>query len=236
MAASARSAERRTRAKPLPPLENGERLDQKTFHERYEASPENVKAELIGGIVFMASPAKSRHGGAQADGVCWLGAYCDETPGVEVFDNATNILGDDSEPQPDACLVIASPDTDPQRNVYLEGPADLVYEAAESTESIDLHLKKTDFEKAGVREYVVVALRTKRVLWFVLRRGKFQEMKPDADGIYRSKVFPGLWLDPDALLRRDRKRMLAMLRQGLATQEHEAFVAKLAVRKRSGGK
>jgi hypothetical protein len=229
MAHYAKSTERRTPPHALPPLENGERLDQKTFHQRYEAMPEDVKAELIGGIVFMASPAKSRHG----DGVCWLGAYCDETPGVEVFDNTTNILSDDSEPQPDACLVIPPTDADPQRNVYLEGPADLVYEAAESTESIDLHLKKTDFEKAGVREYVVVALRTKKVFWFVSRRGKFQEIKPDADRIYRSKVFPGLWLDPDALLRRDRKRMLAVLRQGLATKEHEAFVAKLAGRKRS---
>jgi hypothetical protein len=35
----------------MPPLEPGDRLDQKTFHERYEAMPEHVKAELIGGVV-----------------------------------------------------------------------------------------------------------------------------------------------------------------------------------------
>jgi len=28
----------------LPPLENGDRLDQKTFHWRYEAMPSDVRA------------------------------------------------------------------------------------------------------------------------------------------------------------------------------------------------
>ena len=46
--------------KDLPPLVNGDHLDQKTFHERYEAMPE-VRAELIGGIVYMSSPQKMRH-------------------------------------------------------------------------------------------------------------------------------------------------------------------------------
>jgi len=58
MAEFAKSAERRTLPPRLPPLENGDRLDQKSYHERYEAMPEHVRAELIGGIVYMASPQK----------------------------------------------------------------------------------------------------------------------------------------------------------------------------------
>jgi hypothetical protein len=46
----------------LPPLCNGDHLDQPTFHARYEAMPEHVRAELIGGIVYMASPQKIAHG------------------------------------------------------------------------------------------------------------------------------------------------------------------------------
>lgn len=38
------------RPKGPPPLENGDRLDQKTFHQRYEATPPDVRAELIGGV------------------------------------------------------------------------------------------------------------------------------------------------------------------------------------------
>ena len=150
---------RRRHRKELPALENGDRLDQRTFHARYEAMPDDARAELIGGIVFMSSPQKPRHG---------------------------------------------------RYSVRV------------------IHGKKDDYEKAGVREYMVVALRTHKVFWFVRRRGKFKELAPDADGIVRSEAFPGLWLDPAALLRRDGKRLLAVLRQGLASPEHAAFVAKAA--------
>ena len=36
-------------AEPIPPLEAGDHLDQKTFHERDKAMPGNIRAELIGG-------------------------------------------------------------------------------------------------------------------------------------------------------------------------------------------
>lgn len=106
---------------------------------------------------------------------------------------------------------------------------------AATTESRDLHQKKDDCEKARVREYVVVALRSKKVFWFIRRGGKFAEMRPGPDGIFRSKAFPGLRLDRDALLKRDRARLLTVLREGLASTEHASFVAKLAARKRRNG-
>lgn len=75
---------------------------------------------------------------------------------------------------------------------------------------------------------MVLALRQQQVFWFIRRRGKFRDLAPGTDGVIRSEVFPGLWLDPAALLRRDRKRLLEVLRQGLAAPQHAAFVAKLA--------
>jgi Uma2 family endonuclease len=111
---------------------------------------------------------------------------------------------------------------------YLKGAPELNAEVSWATESIGLHAKKRDYEKAGVREYNVAALRQQQVYWFIRRRGKFRDLLPGKDGMIRSEIFPGLWLDPDALLRRDRKRLLAVLRQGLASREHAAFVAKLA--------
>jgi Uma2 family endonuclease/mono/diheme cytochrome c family protein len=134
-----------------------------------------------------------------------------------------------SEPQPDACLRILPEHGGQAReeNEYIVGPPELVVEVASSTEAIDLHAKRADYERAGVREYVVVALRQARVLWFVLRDGRFQDLAPAADGSLRSEVFPGLWLDPAALLRGDLPRVLEVLRQGLATPEHTALVARL---------
>lgn len=215
----------------LPPLENGDHLDQKTFHARYEAMPRHVRAELIGGVVHMPSPLKPRHGRMHMRIAHWIVEYADATPGTEAFDNTTAILGEESEPQPDAYLIVA-PEKGGQMRMnedeYLEGAPEFIAEVALSTEAIDLHGKKNDYECAGVREYVVVALRQMRVYWFVSRNGRFEDLALNDDGIYRSEVFPGLWLDPAALLQLDAPRIREVLQQGLATPEHAAFVARLA--------
>lgn len=218
----------------LPPLQNGDHLDQKTFHERYEAMPPDTRAELIGGIVFMSSPQKSSHGKHHFKMSGWLSDYEEATPGVEGHVTTTQILDDDAEPQPDSSLIIL-PEFGGQvwmdEDEYLHGAPEWIGEISDSSESIDLNAKKRDYEAAGVLEYCVVAVRTQKVFWFIRRRGKFKELAPGDDGILRSEVFPGLWLDPEALLACNGKRLLAVLRQGLASKEHAAFVAKLAAKK-----
>jgi len=215
----------------LLPLENGDQLDQETFHARYRAMPEDCRAELIGGIVHMPSPQKVPHSKAQQLVVRWLDEYAEATPGTEALLNNTQILGPESEPEPDACLFIA-PEYGGQvyldEDEYLHGPPELIVEVSSSTESIDLHRKKHDYQKAGVREYVVLALRIQQVFWFLRQRGKYKDVALPADGLFRSRVFPGLWLDAEAVLGNRRQAVLTALEQGLASAEHAAFVTKLA--------
>jgi Uma2 family endonuclease len=218
------------RSKRLPPLENGDQLDQPTFHARYLAMPEDCRAELIGGIVHMPSPRKVPHGRAQVFVVRWLDEYAEATPGTKALLNNTQILGPDSEPEPDACLFIVPEYRGrvyADEDEYLHGAPELIVEVGSATESIDLHRKKQDYQKAGVGEYVVLALRTQQVFWFIRQRGKYKEVALPTDGIFRSRMFPGLWLDAEAMLRCYRPGVLAALKKGLATPEHEAFVAKL---------
>lgn len=218
----------------LPPLENGDHLDQKTFHARYEAMPPDTRAELIGGIVYMSSPLKRPHGRHHSKIMTWLGVYEAATPGTESLDNTTVILGLESELQPDAFLMILPEFGGQMRensDEYLEGSPELVAEVASTTESIDLKTKLRDYEKAGVKEYLVVALRQKNLFWFMRRRGRFKELAPGSDGLLRSEVFPGLWLDPAALLKPNLPQMLEVVRQGIASPEHAAFVVRLASRK-----
>ena len=217
---------------PLPPLEAGEHLDQPTFHARYAAMPPGTRAELVGGRVYMASPVADGHCTTHGDAMFWLVYYKTFTPGVSSRDDGTVILGDDSEPQPDGALrVLVGGQTTVSADGYVVGCPELVCEVASSTASYDLHEKLADYDRYGAREYVAVLVRTAAVRWF--RRGpdgRLAEIPPDADGVYRSAAFPGLWLDPAALLAGDTKRVLDVLTAGLATAEHAAFAAGLAGR------
>jgi Uma2 family endonuclease len=220
-------------AKKLPVLEVGDHLDQPTFHARYQAMQTDHKYELIRGTVYMASPPKSWHGRHMRLLARWMDEYIEATEGTDSVVNSSDILSDEDEPQPDGCIFVL-PEHGGQTqevNGWLTGAPELVAEVASSSESYDLHQKKGLYEQKGVKEYIVIALRQKKLFWFVVRAGKYAELKPGADCILRSETFPGLWLDPAALIQLNRKKLLKVLRQGLASPEHEAFVAKLAARK-----
>ncbi len=221
----------RTRRTTLPPLEVGQHLDQPTFHERYEAMPPIIKAELVEGIVYMPSPMRGDHGGTTQVTAGWLFHYRWKTPRVAGEDGCTVKLDLHGEPQPDHMLrlpIELGGKTRLDHEGYLTGPPELLIEVSRSSRSFDLKQKKADYERAGVVEYVVVELDPDRIHWFIRRGTRFVQMRPGPDGIYRSSVFPGLWLDPKALYSQDLDRLIAVLEQGLATPDHAAFVAKLA--------
>ncbi len=224
------TANKPVRSRTVPPLENGDLLDQRTLHARYQAMPQDCRAELIGEIVYMPSPQKVPHSKAQQMVSHWLGEYAVATPGTDTLVNNTQILGSDSEPEPDACLFI-NPENGGQvyldEDEYLHGSPELIVEVSWSTESIDLNRKKVDYQNAGVREYVVLALRMQQVFWFARQRGKYKEVPLPKDGVFRSREFPGLWLDAAAVLGNQRQRVLGALKQGLATSEHAGIVVKL---------
>jgi hypothetical protein len=102
-----------------------------------------------------------------------------------------------------------------------------VAEVASSSVSYDLNIKLKVYRRNGVLEYVVWRVLDQRLDWFVLRDGLYVPTAVEADGILRSTVFPGLWLDPKALLGRDLSRVLAVLEEGMKTPEHAEFVARL---------
>jgi Uma2 family endonuclease len=114
---------------------------------------------------------------------------------------------------------------------YTTGPPELIVEVASSSASMDLHAKRRDYEQAGVLEYVVVVLLQQVIRWFILRHGTYQEVSPDTDGIFRSRIFPGLWLHANALLQLDGMTVMDVLLQGLATPEHATFVQRLQERR-----
>jgi hypothetical protein len=222
----------RSQTLTLPPLEDGQRLDQPTFQERYAAMGEGKWFELIGGVVHMVFPAFEPHGGRDSYLGWWVVEYRCSTPGLESSTNVSTIPGEGSEVQPDQQLRI-SERLGGRAHIeggYIIGPPELVVEVGDSSRSKDLGPKKAIYEAAGVPEYLFVGVDPKEVRWFVLRDGAYRELAQDDDGIYRSEVFPGLWLDPKALLDGDLDGLKAALYRGLATDEHARFVAELVAR------
>lgn len=216
------------------PLEAGDHLDQPTFHACYKTMSSEFRAELVGGVVIVPSPLSSEHGAYHALVMTWLGSYWIATPGTQARDNATAILGDTSEPQPDAVLIIdpaCGGQTGLSADGYATGPPELIVEIASSSASIDLHSKRRDYEQAGVLEYIVVLTRQREIRRFVLQEGQFREMNAGVDDVVKSTVFPGLWLYTEGLLQLDGLQVMETLRQGMATPEYAVFRQQLQERR-----
>lgn len=209
-------------------LASGDQMSQAEFHRRYEQYPESIKFELINGTVYMASPQRIPHSTYEIQLSTLLGLYWLSTPGVQPAHNQTVILGPMSEPQPDLLLRVLPElgGNTTTQDEYVYGGPELIIEIAHSTVAIDLHQKKDDYERCGVAEYVVVCLHERQVCWFDLARGKARKIP--SDGILRSTRFPGLWIDTHALFDGDSKRVVQVLNDGLASQEHARFVKRLA--------
>jgi len=210
----------------IPPLENGDKLTQIEFERRYSAMTHIKKAELIEGIVYMASPVRVKnHGSPHGDIVTWLGTYRSLTPGVQLADNTTVRLDFDNQPQPDALLRI---ETGGQSTIseddYIVGAPELVVEISASSVSVDLHQKFQVYRRHQVQEYLIWRVGDRQFDWFRLQTGEYVQVEPNVEGIICSQVFPGLWLEPISLLAGNLAKVLEILQQGLVSQEHEDFV------------
>ncbi len=213
-------------------LENGAQLSRAEFHRLYSQVEEDQRAELVGGVVYVPSPLRRFHGVYHVVMSMLLGIYFGKTSGTEAGDNATLLLGVDCEPQPDLYLRILpeyggqSQTTDDD---YVLGAPELIFEIALSSRSLDLHAKRADYQKYGVREYVVLIPLDQDVVWWDLANNR--ELSLPADRILRSLQFPGLWLSIDAILSQQHTEAMKVLEQGLASAEHQEFAKTLQNRK-----
>lgn len=218
-------------AEQIPPLENGDRLTRPEFERRYEAMPGLKKAELIEGVVHVPSPGKFRkHSRPHASLMAWFTQYWTATPGVELGIDSSVRLDLDNMPQPDVLLLIPSEhggQAQIDEDDYVSGAPELVAEIAASSTAYDLDEKLEVYRRNGVREYLIWRVIDQSIDWRILRDGRFERLDPDEAGLYTSEVFPGLWLDPAALLRGEMLTVIQVLQQGLASPEHAEFVTRL---------
>jgi Uma2 family endonuclease len=213
----------------IPPLESGDRLTRPEFERRYSAMPNLKKAELIEGVVYVASALRFEpHAEPHANLMGWLWSYKIVTPGVRLGDNATVRLDLDNEPQPDAVLLIDTACGGKSylgADGYIEGAPELIAEVAASSATKDLYDKKRAYRRNGIQEYIVWQVFESTVSWFSLQDGEYIELTPDEKGIIKSQVFPGLWLDFSALVTGNMQQVMAVLQTGLNSTEHQNFAS-----------
>lgn len=215
----------------LPPrLRDGDRLTRDEFLRRWEQMPELKHAELIDGIVYMPSPVSRIHSDFHFCLTHWITTYSAETPGCSGGLAPTVLMAPDSAPQPDLVLEI-----DPRyggqsriEGAYSAGAPELIVEISHTTSARDRGVKLRLYERSGVREYVTVEPQVRQIAWRELADGTYRDVASGEDGVFRSRVFPGLWLDPEPLWRLDLVGIAATVQRGIATAEHAAFVDRLA--------
>ena len=179
----------------------------------------------------MGSPVRQIHADPDSLIQTWLGTYAAHTPGTKAAVNATVYLDADNVVQPDALLRVLPENggrcaTD--EDGYLRGAPELVVEIAASSASIDLRDKLRVYRRCGVAEYLVWRTVEGQFDWRRLVGDEYQLVASDAQGWIASASFPGLVLDVAALLAMDARRILEVVQSGLASEAHNAFVARLA--------
>lgn len=174
--------------------------------------PEGFKAELIQGRVYVPSPVRRWHGRPHSLVSGWLSQCEVATPGEELLHGGQTGLDEDD---------------------YVIGPPELVVEVAARTEAYDLFEKREVYQQTGVQEYLIVIVRTQEIRWLQSTDSYYEEQQATSEGVFHSQVFPGLWLDPKALLAEELPRLIETLKLGLASPEHAEFVRQLEERKKN---
>jgi hypothetical protein len=67
----------------------------------------------------------------------------------------------------------------------------------------------------------------RQIYWFYWDAGRYVDLEPGDDGLYRSSLFPVRWLDREAMVQGNLAQVLARLNQGLQSTEHQIFVEKM---------
>lgn len=66
----------------------------------------------------------------------------------------------------------------------------------------------------SIGEYLVFETLVGRIEWWRLESGRYVLLPPD-EGIYKSVLFPGLWLDAEGLRSVNARMLIATLEQGM---------------------
>jgi Uma2 family endonuclease len=158
---------------------------------------EDTWAEWVDGEVIVFRPASIGHQELMAF-LIFLLRFFIRTHDLGELLPAPTLMRLPSRPsgrEPDG-LFVAKQHLDRVRSTWIDGPADLVVEivSPESAER-DWETKRAEYAAAGIPEYWVLDRDRRDAAFFQLGAdAQYTRAAVDTDGVYHSKVLPGLWL------------------------------------------
>jgi Uma2 family endonuclease len=194
----------------------GERPRKISYQEFLESCDEDTLAEWVDGDVVMASPASRRHQTISDFVLTVLGVYVEQRDlGVVIsapFQMKTGPHLGGREPD---VLFVARENLGRLKQTYLDGPADLVVEVVSPESRLrDRGEKLAEYEMGGVREYWIIDAEKQQADFFVLAAdGRYERQRTDAQGVYRSLVVSGFWLNERWFWQEPPPKALGVLRE-----------------------
>lgn len=116
----------------------------------------------------------------------------------------------------------------PGKTVRDRGLPELLVEVTGSVRTKVFRRRLDAYDRAGVREFLVATADPRDLALYARQGNCLEQVSLSGDGLLRSAVFPGLWLDAAALFADDLNEIIASLDRGLSSVEHADFQAFLA--------
>lgn len=155
--------------------------------------------QVVNGVVLMSPRPTPRHQKIARLILNRLSDWVDPRGLGELYPDVDVRFAADLVYQPD--IVFYTRDRLPSTPDRLTLPPDLAVEVlSPGTEAMDLHTKRDDYERHGVREYWIVDPDDCTVAKFELSGGKYRQSDV-AGGVLTTVVLPGFSLDLDELRR-----------------------------------
>jgi Uma2 family endonuclease len=173
-----------------------------TVEDYFRLVPDGQKADLIDGVIYMASPDSRRSNELMRFIVFLLTGFTKARGiGGEVFASRfTFVLSELRAPEPDVAYVR------PERvhligETRMQGGPDIAVEVvSRESRSRDYGEKKQLYQEAGVSEYWIVDPLQQRVEFHRLQGDRYELAPLVGNNCYDSVVIPGLYLNVDWLL------------------------------------
>jgi Uma2 family endonuclease len=187
-----------------------------TYEEFLAWANEDTWAEWVNGEVIIMSPASKRHQDLVTVLAALLRFFVDAHQlGIVLTAPFQMKIGPDLPGREPDILFISREHLDRFRDIYLDGPADLVVEIISRDSRVrDRGDKFYEYEQGGVREYWLLDYLRRQAEFYQLGAdGIYRPMPVGQDGIYRSVVLEGLWLKVEWLWQEPLPSLMSVLRE-----------------------